>query len=143
MNLTYFPFLKKLTQLFYKNSTQVISIAQSVDLFDTLYVDRYLGKPLPSTLTEADFSNLKHLNSWYYTFIMSNNLSRLVNTYKLSKIINEFENRIQSLRNYATKMTVISCHDTDISALYTGFNISSSQCIEDLYRKSKTDALNC
>ncbi len=55
MNLTYFPFLRKLTQLFFKNSTQVISIAQSVDLFDTLYVDRYLGKPLPSTLTEADF----------------------------------------------------------------------------------------
>ncbi len=40
-------------------------------------------------------------------------------------------------------MTVISCHDTDISALYTGLNISSSQCIEDLYRKNKTDALNC
>lgn len=88
MNLTYYPFLKKLTQLFFKNSTQVISIAQSVDLFDTLYVDKYLGKPLPSTLTQNDYLNLKHLNSWYYTFIMSNNLSHLVNTYKLKKLIN-------------------------------------------------------
>ena len=40
-------------------------------------------------------------------------------------------------------MTVISCHDTDIAALYTDLNISSSQCVEELYRKGKTDALNC
>jgi hypothetical protein len=26
-------------------------------------------------------------------------------------------------------MTAISCHDTDISALYTDLNISSSQCV--------------
>lgn len=40
-------------------------------------------------------------------------------------------------------MTVISCHDTDIAALLTDLNISSSQCVEDLYRKGKTDSLNC
>jgi hypothetical protein len=69
MNITYYSFLKKLTQLFFKNSTQVISIAQSVDLFDTLYVDKYLGKSLPSTLTQNDYLNLQHLNSWYYILI--------------------------------------------------------------------------
>lgn len=40
-------------------------------------------------------------------------------------------------------MTVFSCHDTDIAALFTDLNISSSQCVEDIYRKGKTDALNC
>ncbi len=40
-------------------------------------------------------------------------------------------------------MTVFSGHDTDIAALLTDLNISSSQCVEDLYRKGKTDALNC
>jgi len=49
--MTYYSFLKKMTQLFFKNRTQTISIAESVDLFDTLYVDRYLGKNLPLTLT--------------------------------------------------------------------------------------------
>lgn len=58
MNLTYFPFLKKMTQLFFKNQSQTISIEQSVDLFDTLYVDRYLGKKLPQTLSEEDYANL-------------------------------------------------------------------------------------
>lgn len=78
-----------MTQLFYKNQTQAISIAQAVDLFDTLYVDKYLGKNLPPSITEDDFKNLQHLNAWYYTFIMSNNLSHLVNTYKLKKVVNE------------------------------------------------------
>lgn len=74
---------------------------------------------------------------------MSGKLSHLVNTYKLKKVINECENRIHLPKTYATKMTVTSCHDTDISALFTDLNISSSQCVEDLYRKGKTDALNC
>ena len=94
-----------------------------------MYVDRYLNKPLPSYISEDDFRNLLHLNSWYYTFIMSGKLSHLVNTYKLKKVINECENRIRLLNTYATKMTVISCHDTDISALFTDLNISSSQCV--------------
>jgi hypothetical protein len=51
MNLTYTPFLKKLTTLFYKNQTQNIDFNQVTDIFDTFYVDRYLGKSLPSILT--------------------------------------------------------------------------------------------
>jgi hypothetical protein len=74
---------------------------------------------------------------------MSGNLSHLVNTYKLKKVINECENRIRLVKIYGTKMTVFSVHDTDIAALLTDLNISSSQCVEDLYRKGKTDALNC
>lgn len=44
-----------MTQLFFKNQTQTISISKSINLFDTLYVDRYLGKKLPSSLNETDF----------------------------------------------------------------------------------------
>lgn len=55
MNLTYYPFLKKMTQLFFKNQSETISIARSVDLFSTLYVDKYLGRELPETLSETDF----------------------------------------------------------------------------------------
>lgn len=88
MNMTYYPFLKNLTKYFFKNQTQTITIEQSIEVFDTLYVDRYLNKPLPSFISENDFANLLHLNSWYYTFIMSGKLSHLVNTYKLKKVIN-------------------------------------------------------
>lgn len=52
MVLTYTPFLKKLTSLFYKNQTATIKIDQSIDVFDTLYVDRYLGRTLPQSISE-------------------------------------------------------------------------------------------
>lgn len=41
------------------------------------------------------------------------------------------------------KWTFLSAHDTDILPVQTEFNFSSFQCIEDIYRKGKTDALNC
>ena len=49
--MTYYPFLKKLTQYFFKNQTKTISLHQSIEVFDTLYVDRYLNKPLPSYIS--------------------------------------------------------------------------------------------
>lgn len=52
MTLTYTPFLKKLTSLFYKNQSTTISIDQAVDVFDTLYVDKYLGRSLPQNINE-------------------------------------------------------------------------------------------
>ena len=86
---------------------------------------------------------MEHINSWYYNFIVSRSLSQLINTYKFKKIINECENRVRLVDTYSTRMTVFSVHDTDIAALYSDLNISSSECIEDLYRKGKTEALNC
>jgi hypothetical protein len=87
MTTTYTPFLRKLTTLFYKNQTQTIKIDQVIDVFDTLHVDRYLGRSLPANISEDDYKNLDHLNSWYYTFTLSRNLSHLINTYKLKKVI--------------------------------------------------------
>jgi hypothetical protein len=52
MTLTYTPFLKKLTNLFYKNQSATIKIDEAIDVFDTLYVDRYLGRPLPQNISE-------------------------------------------------------------------------------------------
>ncbi len=37
----------------------------------------------------------------------------------------------------------MSVHDTDISSLLTDLNLTSSDCIEQLYRKGTTNALNC
>ena len=44
-----------MTGLFFKNQSNVINFAQAVEIFDTLHVDRYLGKALPSTLVESDY----------------------------------------------------------------------------------------
>ena len=130
MTATYTPFLRKLTTLFYKNQTQPIKLDQVIDVFDTLHVDRYLGRPLPANISEDDYKNLDHLNSWYYTYTLSRNMSHLINTYKLKKVVTEFENRVRLPNTYATKMTIMSVHDTDIASLLTDLNLTSSDCIE-------------
>ena len=130
MTATYTPFLRKLTTLFYKNQTQLIKLDQVIDVFDTLNVDRYLGRPLPANISQEDYKNLDHLNSWYYTYTLSRNLSHLINTYKLKKVVTEFENRVRLPNTYATKMTIMSVHDTDIASLLTDLNLTSSDCIE-------------
>ena len=41
------------------------------------------------------------------------------------------------------KWTFLSAHDTDSVPMLNGLNFSLSVCIEERYRKGKTDALNC
>ena len=53
-----------------------------------------------------------------------------------------FDGRVKNA-NQAIKWTFLSGHDLDIVPLFTDLNMSSSQCIEELYRKGSTDALNC
>ncbi len=45
MNVTYTPFIKKLIQRFALPSNATFQTI--ADLFDTLVVNKYLGKPLP------------------------------------------------------------------------------------------------
>ena len=40
-------------------------------------------------------------------------------------------------------MAFLSAHDTDINPFLFGLNISSVDCVEQLYHRGYTDALNC
>ena len=70
------------------------------------------------------------------------NISRALNTYKLEKILSDFDGRILNDKK-VLKWTFLSAHDTDIVPMLNDLNFSSPACIEDRYRKGKTDALNC
>eukprot|EP00919_Chromeraceae_sp_WS-2016_P075086 GHVR01177646.1.p1 GENE.GHVR01177646.1~~GHVR01177646.1.p1 ORF type:complete len:142 (+),score=5.38 GHVR01177646.1:914-1339(+) len=67
----------------------------------------------------------------------------MINTYKFEKIIKDFDARIRNPNGYPLKWTFLSGHDTDTIPAQVDLNISSSQCIEELYRKGSTSALNC
>ncbi len=143
MNLTYYPFMKKMATTFNINASSM-NFSKISSLYDTLTVDMYLGRPLPSLgFNDSDYLNLRHLHNWFNSFKISFNLSKMINTYKFTKIISDFDSRIRNPNNYSLKWTFLSAHDTDISAAQLDLNISSSQCIEDLYRKGQTTAINC
>jgi hypothetical protein len=73
---------------------------------------------------------------------MSANYSRSMNTPKWKVLFDRFDNRIKN-SSEGLKWTFLSGHDTDIYPFLIDLNISSSQCIEELYRFNKTNALNC
>jgi lysosomal acid phosphatase len=111
-------------------------------IYDTLTVDRYLGRPWPSNFSESDYANMRHLHLWFNFLKFDFDLAKALNTNPLKRIMADFDDRISN-PNKALKWTFISCHDTDITSMLQGLNISNAQCIEDLYRKGKTTALNC
>lgn len=129
MNLTYYPFLKKMGGVFNITPSQM-NFSKISSLYDTLTVDKYLGRPMPKeNFTEDDYLNMRHLHYWYNFFKVSFNLSKAINTGKIVKIITDFDDRIKNVKNKTLKWTFISAHDTEATTLMSDLNISSAQCI--------------
>jgi hypothetical protein len=85
MNTTYYPFMKKVKQVF--NITTDFTFQNLSSLCDTLTVDRYLGRSLPSGFTEDDYNNLLHLFNWYNNIKFSGIVSKLIGSAKYAKIL--------------------------------------------------------
>ena len=101
-----------------------------------------MGRPFPKEFSEEDFKNMAHLHFWLSFFRIKFNLAKAYNTGKTRKMITDFDDRIVN-NNKTSKWTFLSTHDTDTTALMNALNITSSECIEELYRKGSTEALNC
>ena len=140
MNITYYPFIQKLISIF--NLSKDATLETLTDLADNIEVSRHLGHPLPSQFTNEDLDNLNHLNAWLFQFEFVGNLAKARNKYKLQKVLDMFDGRIKN-PNQEIRWTALSGHDFDLIPLFTDLNISSSACIEELYRKGQTSALNC
>ena len=74
---------------------------------------------------------------------MTNNNTILGNSGKLSKIFSLFDLRTINPDRTADKWLIMSAHDTDIIGLNVALNLSSANCIEELYRKGSTSEKNC
>jgi hypothetical protein len=57
MVLTYTPFLKKMASTF-NIETSSMNFTKLSALYDTVRSDKYLGRKLPTSLTQQDFANL-------------------------------------------------------------------------------------
>ncbi len=86
MNATSYPFFKKMSQMFNINLS-IMNFSRISSLYDTLTVDKYLGRPLPDDFTDADYLNQRHLHYWYNYFKINFNLTKAVNTGKLKKVM--------------------------------------------------------
>lgn len=140
MNVTYWPFIRKMANMF--NLTGNVTLSTMATLNSDIDCDQYLGRKIPANFTAEDQRNLKHIDSWYKQLLLCKNLSKAMTKNRFTKILSVFDSRIAN-PNQPLKWTFLSGHDTDLIATYTELNLSTSQCVEELYRKGTTQALNC
>jgi hypothetical protein len=93
MVLTYTPFLRRIGQTFGIDPA-AMNFSKISSLYDTLTVDKYLGRNMPDNFTDNDYLNMRHLHYWLNYFKISFNLSKAINTGKLNRILEDFEGRI-------------------------------------------------
>lgn len=70
-------------------------------------------------------------------------LAKAYNTYKFKRIISDFDDRIANPTAKKLKWTFMSAHDTDVIPLLQYMDVADAKCLEELYRKGSTQALNC
>ena len=123
MNSTYWPFMKRMADIF--NYTGNVTLAAMPSLEEIVEINWHLNRPLPTELTEADIANLKHLSSFYKQFTWKYDLAKAANKYKFKEIIKIFDNRINN-EDTPLKWTFLSDHGENIAPLYNDLNFSSS-----------------
>ena len=136
MVLTYAPFLKKMASIF-KIDPNAMNFTKLCSLYDTIRVDIYLGRPLPSEFTKEDQANIEHLYYWYQHFTHSFDLSRAFATFALNQVVGSFNKKVKN-ESADSKWTTISTFEGDLISVMNNLNISSASCIEELYRKGST-----
>lgn len=119
MLLDYKPFLEQIADTF--NITDKESFSNNFSafsrLFDTLSVDKWLGRPLPANLSEDDFKNMQHIMYWRIFFEFSSNVSTISNARKFQKVLDVFDARTRDINGYPLKWSFLSAHDTHIAPL--------------------------
>ncbi len=86
---------------------------------------------------------MRHLHYYLYMIIHSGTYSRILSTALFEKVLQEIDAKITNSSN-PKKLIMFSGHDTNISPSLHFLNLSSFQCIEDIWQKRPLDKyLNC
>lgn len=141
MILTYTPFLKKMATTF-KIDPASMNFTKLHSLYDTIRVDLNLGRSLPSDFTEEDLGSIEHLYNWYNHFTRSFDLAKAFSTFSFNQAISRFAEKVKNLSS-TSKWVTVSTFEGDLVSIHNNLNISSADCIEELFRKGSTAALNC
>ena len=84
MNQTYYPFMKKMGDIF---NLTTLNFSSLTGLHDAVVVDKYLGKPMPENFSDSDYANLKHIATWYDIFRLNFDLAKAYNTNVIKRVL--------------------------------------------------------
>lgn len=142
MRVTYLPFMTKISKYF-NFTLNATNFYQMFYAYDTAIVDNHLGRPWPAGFTQEDFRNLQHLATWHYTIMWMGTNTMMSCSGKINRMINLFDLRSKVPDTKGVKWSFLVGHEGDMLATQLALNITSSFCIEELYRKNKTNATAC
>lgn len=111
-------------------------------VFDTVVCDKFLNRALPDSFPDSSYENMRHLHYYMNLIKYKADFANAVNTPKFRRIFSTFDKAV-SKTNGLFKMSIFSCHDTDLIPLQAQLNISSFDCIEEKWRYNATNELNC
>lgn len=119
-----------------------IDLNTLAEINDVLLNAEFANRKFPE-MTEELKRNLQFIYAFnlYYSYLGSNLQKKISNTYMIEDILNNFEKKIKNLTK--KKWIMYSAHDASLGSLLTLFNLSSYECVYDLWMKNETDHLNC
>jgi hypothetical protein len=134
-------FLLKVQRVF--NFTQPTTFQTITDLFGTLQTQKYLGHKLPSSFTEQDYNSMELLRSWHDYFRYAGKLNNIFASNMISRMIDNFDGRIQNITTQRLKWTFLNVHDSHIVNFASVLNITSDLCVESILINGSIQELNC
>lgn len=121
---------------------EMIDLNTLAEINDVLINAEFASRPLPE-MTEELKRNLHFIYAFnlYYSYLGTSLQRKISNTYIIDEILNYFDSKISNKTQ--KKWIMYSAHDASLGSLITLFNLSSYECVYDLWTKNKTEHLNC
>lgn len=110
------------------------------DLYDTVYADLNLGRPLPATYDSDDHKNLKYIYEFYNTAIFDGNFGRVMATPSLRILRSKLANIVSNSR---LRLSFVFGHHSNLLPLLTALNLTSTQCLTERWKGQTVSSLNC
>lgn len=122
-----------------------ITMETALRAYDVFYADMFFNKLLPEHLDEGLWRNLSFVADMHLFYLkFGTTLQQRLQCHSFfSEILEDFDEKINNNNASSFKMKIFSAHDLTLGYLLTGLNLTSYQCIEEIFRNNHTNALNC
>jgi hypothetical protein len=128
-------------KLLFNLTTAQANIPTMSDLYETLESDQNLARAMPPSYTANDNKNLKFIYEYYNTLLQSGNFARTMITPSLRMLRQKLDSVVKN--DTTTRLSLISCHSSNLWPLLTQLNLTSAECITQQFRGEPITALNC
>jgi len=101
------------------------------DLYETLYSDLYLGRPLPTSYNEGDNKNLKYIYEYYNALLFDGNFAKVLSTPFFRMLGTTLSDALKKIN---LKFTMVVGHRSNLLPLVTLLNLTSADCLTQKWK---------